>query len=262
MSAKDPLLPRAEVATAPRPRGKPRLVSLDVFRGLTVAWMVFVDDAGSSFPLIDHSPWDGVALADFVMPNFDFIVGVACAFSLKRAAQSADNRAKWTATTKATVRTIRLFVLGILTQCGVGLMQYQLSHIRIMGILQRVACCYYCAAIFEIWLTPLDMDPPPCHIQDEAGDGEDDGRAEEAKTESNFWQSLFSELDVMIWLVKQYKWQYLGVLLLVSTHLGIMYGVDVPPWTEWDGTKHICGRGKLTPPCNVGTLPSHLPWPP
>jgi len=49
------------------PRKSPRLQSLDVFRGLTVAWMIFVDNAGDAFPEIDHSPWDGVALADFVM---------------------------------------------------------------------------------------------------------------------------------------------------------------------------------------------------
>jgi predicted acyltransferase len=39
---------------------KERLSSLDVFRGFTVALMVFVDDVGSAFPPIDHSPWDGI----------------------------------------------------------------------------------------------------------------------------------------------------------------------------------------------------------
>lgn len=49
---------------------KQRLKSLDVFRGLTVALMILVDDAGGVLPTINHSPWNGVTLADFVMPFF------------------------------------------------------------------------------------------------------------------------------------------------------------------------------------------------
>lgn len=58
-------------------QGKRRLASLDVFRGLTVALMILVDDAGGILPAINHSPWNGVTLADFVMPFFLFIVGVS-----------------------------------------------------------------------------------------------------------------------------------------------------------------------------------------
>ncbi|MED6206373.1 hypothetical protein PIB30_026078 [Stylosanthes scabra] len=63
-----------------------RLVSLDIFRGLTVTLMVFVDHAGRLFPGINHSPWNGVTLADFVMPFFLFIVGVSLALTYKRIA--------------------------------------------------------------------------------------------------------------------------------------------------------------------------------
>lgn len=45
--------------------------------------MVLVDDAGGAYPRIDHSPWNGCTLADFVMPFFLFIVGVAIALALK-----------------------------------------------------------------------------------------------------------------------------------------------------------------------------------
>ena len=48
-----------------------------------IALMVFVDMLGSPFPEIHHSPWDGIHLADFVMPFFDFIVGVSLAFSVR-----------------------------------------------------------------------------------------------------------------------------------------------------------------------------------
>ena len=45
--------------------------------------MILVDDAGEAYPDIDHSPWNGCTLADFVMPFFLFIVGVAIALALK-----------------------------------------------------------------------------------------------------------------------------------------------------------------------------------
>lgn len=45
--------------------------------------MILVDDAGGAYPRIDHSPWNGCTLADFVMPFFLFIVGVAIALALK-----------------------------------------------------------------------------------------------------------------------------------------------------------------------------------
>jgi heparan-alpha-glucosaminide N-acetyltransferase len=45
--------------------------------------MILVDDAGGVYERIDHSPWNGCTLADFVMPFFLFIVGVAIAFAMK-----------------------------------------------------------------------------------------------------------------------------------------------------------------------------------
>ncbi|KAK8497553.1 hypothetical protein V6N11_059672 [Hibiscus sabdariffa] len=60
-----------------------RLLSLDVFRGLTVALMILVDDAGGAFPSINHAPWFGVTIADFVMPFFLFGVGVSISLVFK-----------------------------------------------------------------------------------------------------------------------------------------------------------------------------------
>lgn len=45
--------------------------------------MILVDDAGGVYPRIDHAPWNGCTLADFVMPFFLFIVGLAIALALK-----------------------------------------------------------------------------------------------------------------------------------------------------------------------------------
>ena len=61
-----------------------RLVSLDMVRGFTVAVMIFVDDLGDDWPPINHSPWNGITLADIVMPWFLFMVGMAMAISLRK----------------------------------------------------------------------------------------------------------------------------------------------------------------------------------
>ena len=63
-----PLVTPTPSATAPKPAV--RLASLDVLRGFTVLLMIFVDEIGCAFPHLDHSPWDNVTLADFVMPWF------------------------------------------------------------------------------------------------------------------------------------------------------------------------------------------------
>jgi predicted acyltransferase len=68
--------------THPR-RSKARLVSLDILRGFTIALMIFVDFCGGSTPSIDHAPWDGIRLADFVMPAFDFMVGISLVLSMQ-----------------------------------------------------------------------------------------------------------------------------------------------------------------------------------
>ena len=76
---------------SPTQRKSERLVSLDVFRGITIALMIFVDFCGESTPSIDHSPWDGVKLADFVMPSFDFIVGISLVKSMQVSSHLAVN---------------------------------------------------------------------------------------------------------------------------------------------------------------------------
>ncbi len=68
---------------------KPRLVSLDVMRGLTVAVMILVNNAGDaavSYPQLRHSVWNGCTLTDVVFPLFLFIVGssIALSFSARR----------------------------------------------------------------------------------------------------------------------------------------------------------------------------------
>ncbi|XP_020975771.1 heparan-alpha-glucosaminide N-acetyltransferase-like [Arachis ipaensis] len=109
-----------------------RLVSLDIFRGLTVTLMVFVDHAGRLFPGINHSPWNGLTLADFVMPFFLFIVGVSLALTYKRLSSGI------IATRKAILRALKLLSIGVFLQVRV--------------VKWRIAIAYLVAALCEIWL--------------------------------------------------------------------------------------------------------------
>ncbi|KAI3960639.1 hypothetical protein MKX01_003813 [Papaver californicum] len=130
---------------------KIRVASLDVFRGLAVFLMIFVYYGGSLAPSIGHSPWNGVHLADFVMPFFLFIVGISVALVYKR----VSNRR--VATCKALVKTVQLFLLGIFLQGGYfhGITSLtfgvDLESIRLFGILQRITIGYIVAALCEIW---------------------------------------------------------------------------------------------------------------
>ena len=126
-----------------------RIEALDAFRGLTVIVMILVDNAGGAFPEIDHSPWNGITLADTVMPSFDFIVGCSVALSFSKFHRDADSI--YIGFQKATIRFFKIFFLGMFTQGGKGIADYDMKHIRIMGILQRVAVCYYIAAICELY---------------------------------------------------------------------------------------------------------------
>ncbi|KAH7837192.1 hypothetical protein Vadar_010840 [Vaccinium darrowii] len=129
-----------------------RLASLDVFRGLTVALMILVDDAGGAFPSINHSPWFGVTLADFVMPFFLFGVGVSIGLVFKKVTN------KPSATKKVVLRTIKLFLLGVVLQGGYFHGRGDLSYgvdvlkLRWLGVLQRISIGYLFAAVLEIWL--------------------------------------------------------------------------------------------------------------
>ena len=100
------LQPLVDAPSPPPPTSK-RLASLDILRGFTVLLMVFVDEAGVAFPAINHSAWDGITLADFVMPWFLFMVGTSLSLSLRkyRAARKAGTRAILT-------RALKLIGLG------------------------------------------------------------------------------------------------------------------------------------------------------
>ncbi|MFL6375566.1 MAG: acyltransferase family protein, partial [Pyrinomonadaceae bacterium] len=133
-----------------------RLVSLDVFRGITIAAMIIVNEPGTwdaVYPPLLHAEWNGATPADWIFPFFLFIVGVSIAFAFGKY-QTEDAGAAVYA--KIARRTILLFGLGLLLNIfpiyniWTGLW-FEPSHVRIMGVLQRIAICYAVAALIFLW---------------------------------------------------------------------------------------------------------------
>ena len=143
-----------------------RLLSLDVFRGITIMGMILVNNPGtwgSIYPPLEHAKWNGCTPTDLIFPFFLFIVGVAISYSLsKRKAQGGDMKSLYLNIFR---RTIILFVLGlILAGFPFGLLfghEFSWSTIRIPGVLQRIAIVYMISSIlflttnakFQYWFT-------------------------------------------------------------------------------------------------------------
>jgi len=148
-----PLLPALE-AGGPSPEdASPRVGSLDVFRGLTIAAMILVNNPGDWHQVYDplaHAEWNGWTIADLVFPFFLFIVGVAIPLAL---GQAADRRAALgTYLARIVRRTAILFALGLALNAAAGF--ESLSMFRIPGVLQRIALCYFAAAMVFLYTGP------------------------------------------------------------------------------------------------------------
>ncbi|KAH7405592.1 hypothetical protein KP509_15G076900 [Ceratopteris richardii] len=212
-----------------------RIASLDVFRGLTVVAMIVVDYFGGHWWGINHAPWNGVTFADFVLPAFLFIVGVALSLTFKVTTNKLD------VSCKLVLRVIKLFSLGLLLQGGylhsVNDLSYgiDMQRIRIMGVLQRIAIAYGTVACFEIF---------------------------SSRTTSEASGTFFG-------VIKVYCWQWIGGALLACLYAGLLYGVYVPNWqfeapheslyvdiNAWRGNISLlqvdCNvRGDVSPGCNA-----------
>ncbi|MEO8433666.1 MAG: DUF5009 domain-containing protein [Pyrinomonadaceae bacterium] len=122
-----------------------RLVSLDVFRGITIAGMVLVNNPGTwshmYWPL-GHAAWHGWTPTDLIFPFFLFIVGVAIPLAFaRRIEQGGSKRDLYL---KIIKRTLIIFALGLFLA---GFPYFQFSTIRIPGVLQRIAVCYLFSSI-------------------------------------------------------------------------------------------------------------------
>lgn len=123
-----------------------RLLALDVFRGITIVTMILVNSPGNNtaYPWLLHSVWNGCTPTDCIFPFFIFIVGISLVFSLTKGL--ATGVSSNTLLRKVFFRCCIIFLLGLALN---GFPHYDLSSIRIPGVLQRIAvCCFFASFLF------------------------------------------------------------------------------------------------------------------
>src|ERR1700683_1480528 len=145
-----PLAPPAPIASFGAP--STRLTSLDLFRGITMAAMVLVNNPGNDHPYwpLDHAAWNGWTPTDLIFPFFLFIVGVSLVFSSESRLRRGDS--KNVLLLHAFRRGVIIFAIGLALNWLVDLL---LSRgVRIPGVLQRIGICYFAASILYLYVRP------------------------------------------------------------------------------------------------------------
>lgn len=136
-----------------------RFTALDIFRGMTICFMIIVNTPGNSAttfcPLL-HADWNGFTPTDLVFPSFLFAVGNALSFVSKKWETMRQQDVLW----KILKRTSLIFIIGYLMywfpffrlDSDLHIIAAPVSHTRIMGVLQRIALCYGLVALMVYYL--------------------------------------------------------------------------------------------------------------
>jgi predicted acyltransferase len=125
-----------------------RYLALDVFRGMTIATMITVNNPGSwshIYAPLKHSAWHGCTPTDLVFPFFLFIVGVSMFFSFAKYDSKPDTKSLL----KVLKRTALIFIIGLFLN-SFPQWQTDYSKLRIMGVLQRIALAYGIGAVIVL----------------------------------------------------------------------------------------------------------------
>lgn len=148
--------------TSDRPKPK-RLLALDILRGITIAGMILVNNPGSwghIYAPLEHASWNGLTPTDLVFPFFMFIMGVSTYFSLRK----YEFKFSASALLKILRRTVVIFLIGMFiawfglflrgTLSGSSFWEAVLNfdHIRILGVMPRLAICYGAGSLIALWL--------------------------------------------------------------------------------------------------------------
>ncbi len=154
---------KTTTAPAPKPAGSGRLLSLDILRGITIAGMIMVNNPGSWSHLYEplgHAAWNGLTPTDLVFPFFMFIMGISTYFSLRRYNFEYSHATM----VKIAKRTVVIFLIGlIIAWFGTffrGIIggkpfaeaAFDFSHLRILGVMPRLALCYGIGSICALFI--------------------------------------------------------------------------------------------------------------
>jgi len=140
--------PAATTVSAPGKSPIKRLLSLDVARGITIVFMIMVNNNGGpgSWRFMNHANWNGLTPTDLVFPTFVFIVGVSVVFAFDARLSRGASRGKLAMHTLQ--RAIILILFGIIVN---SFPYFHLAHMRFYGVLQRIAICYLVVGLFYLW---------------------------------------------------------------------------------------------------------------
>ena len=139
----------ARIATPPQTRTAPqRLLSIDVLRGITIAFMIMVNNNGGpgSWHFMNHAPWNGLTPTDLVFPTFVFVVGVSIVFGFQARLRKGATRTQlaWHTVQRAVI----LYALGMVVNTFPF---FGIPYVRFYGVLQRIAVCYLVVGLFYLW---------------------------------------------------------------------------------------------------------------
>lgn len=127
-------------------RLKGRVKSLDVFRGISVSLMIFVNYGGGQYWFFKHSPWNGLTVADLVFPWFLWIMGASMAISLRSQLRSSVSRKHLFL--RVLQRSVTLVALGVILNSS-GENKNSIKKLRLPGVLQRIGLAYFVVASLE-----------------------------------------------------------------------------------------------------------------
>lgn len=140
-----------------------RLLALDILRGITIAGMIMVNNPGSwsnIYTPLEHASWNGLTPTDLVFPFFMFIMGISTYFSLRKYEFRFTAATMW----KILRRTVVIFLIGmfiawfglflrgILSEKTFVEAVFNFDHIRILGVMPRLAICYGVGSLLALWL--------------------------------------------------------------------------------------------------------------
>ncbi len=139
----------------------PRFTALDVFRGMTICFMIIVNTPGNgatTFSPLLHAKWDGFTPTDLVFPSFLFAVGNAMSFVMNKWASLSQSQVWW----KILKRTFIIFLLGYLMywfpfvkrDIAGNIIAFPFDETRVFGVLQRIALCYGIASLIVYYCKP------------------------------------------------------------------------------------------------------------
>ena len=214
-----------------------RLLSLDFFRGSTILAMILVNNPGSwshVYPPLLHAKWHGWTFTDLIFPFFLFIVGVAIVYAFSKKISSG--APKIDLYKKIIRRTLIIFALGLFLS---GFPYFDFSTIRIMGVLQRIAICYFVASIIYLhtdwkgqlgWAIGLmlaywammEWIPVP---------GVGPGSYEKGANFAAYIDSMF--LEGHMWSVSK-TWDPEGIISTIPAISTILFGVLAGHWMRSD----------------------------